>query len=107
MTGRDDEGEDMEAAEGRVRPLGDEREHYWLALGMAQTVGLDLQAEIEAGRFTRALWADTVTRCRGCDWAGACPGWMERHPNAERAPSSCVNADRFNALLGIDGTEGR
>jgi len=89
------------------RPLGDEREHYWLALGMAQTVGLDLQAEIAAGRFSQAEWAETVTTCRGCDWAGGCPAWMEAHPVAERAPGACVNAARFDALLGLDDNTAR
>ncbi len=86
----------------RPRPLGDEREHYWLALGMAQTVGLDLQAEIEAGRLSQEDWAETVQRCRGCGWAGGCPSWMEDNPDAERAPKPCVNAAGFNALLGLD-----
>jgi hypothetical protein len=81
-----------------MKPLGDERDHYWLALGMSQAVGLDLQAEIEAGRFSQADWAETVQRCRGCDWAGACPGWLEAHPQAAAAPESCVNAGLFGAL---------
>jgi len=97
----------MDGDAQRVRPLGDEREHYWLALGMAQTVGLDLQAEIEAGHLTRADWAETVQRCRSCGWAGECPGWMAAQADAERAPASCVNADRFNALLGLGETDGR
>jgi hypothetical protein len=87
------------------RPLGDEREHYRLALGMAQTLRLDLQAEIEAGRFSQAEWAETVQRCRGCGWADGCPSWMAGNPEAERAPGACVNAARFNALLGLDETE--
>jgi hypothetical protein len=87
------------------RPLGDEREHYWLALGMAQTVGLDLQTEISEGRFTQAEWADTVRRCRGCGWADGCPSWTAAHPDADHAPAACVNADRFNALLGLDESE--
>jgi hypothetical protein len=92
----------MDGDAPRIRPLGDEREHYWLALSMSQTVGLDLQAEIAAGRFSQEEWAETVTRCRGCDWAGGCPGWMAEHGEAEAAPPRCVNAARFNALLGLD-----
>lgn len=82
-----------------VRPLGDEVTHYWLAKAMSRTVGLDLQAEIAAGRFSQEAWADTVRRCRGCDWAGDCPSWMAGHEGAAQAPHRCVNADRFNALL--------
>ena len=88
-----------EAASEAVRPLGDEVTHYWLAKAMSRTVGLDLQAEIEAGRFSQEAWADTVRRCRTCDWAGACPSWMAEHEGADHAPDACVNADRFNALL--------
>lgn len=83
---------------GPYRPLGDEITHYWLALGMAKAVGLDLQAEIEAGRFSQEAWADTVQHCRGCTWAWRCPGWMAAHPTIEAAPETCVNAARFNAL---------
>jgi hypothetical protein len=32
-----------------VRPLGDEKRHYWLALGMAQASGADLQRALEEG----------------------------------------------------------
>jgi hypothetical protein len=95
-------------ASDRPRPLGEARTHYWLALGMAQTVGLDLQAEIDAGRFTQADWADTVQRCRGCDWADECPSWMQRqHDGAARAPGECRNAARFNALLDLDESPAR
>jgi hypothetical protein len=87
------------AASEAVRPLGDAVTHYWLAKAMSQTVGLDLQAEIEAGRFSQQDWADTVRRCRSCDWAGACPSWMAEHEGADHAPARCVNADRFEALL--------
>jgi hypothetical protein len=89
----------QKAGGAAVRPLGDAVTHYWLAKAMSQTVGLDLQAEIAAGRFSQQDWADTVRRCRGCDWAGDCPSWMAGHPEAERAPDACVNAERFNALL--------
>jgi hypothetical protein len=65
---------------------------------MAQTLGLDLQGEIEAGRFSHADWADIVHRCRGCDWAERCPGWMAARELAEQAPGACVNAARFEAL---------
>lgn len=86
----------------RVRPLGPEKEHYWLALSMAQAIGLDLQAEIDASRFSLADWAEAVRRCRGCDWARQCPGWLAAHSEADHAPGTCANADRFNALLGVE-----
>ncbi|MEM0935534.1 MAG: DUF6455 family protein [Pseudomonadota bacterium] len=92
-----------------VAPLGDPILHYWLALDMAKTVGLDLQTALEEGRLTHQDWADTVHRCRGCDWAGGCPAWMAMqrmdpaHPSPA-APEACANAQQFNALLDVQDT---
>ncbi len=92
----------------KVKPLGDPRTHYWLALEMSQVVGLDLQSEMEAGRLPPEAWADAVSRCRGCSWSGECPAWMAAHrldptlrderAEGPEAPSDCANADTFNAL---------
>ena len=81
-----------------MKPLGDERHHYWLALRMAKATGLDLAEEMAEGRITQADWAGVVTACRGCDWAGRCPDWLEAHPQVAAAPQQCVNAGRFAAL---------
>ncbi len=63
-----------------MKPLGPEREHYWLALSMAKAAGVDLQEAIDTGRFSQEKWARTVTRCRGCEWGGECPEWLKEHP---------------------------
>ncbi|MEM9292593.1 MAG: DUF6455 family protein [Acidobacteriota bacterium] len=100
--------ETADAATPPVRTLGDERAHYWLALEMSQTVGLDLQAEMDAGRLSEAQWAQAVQRCRGCDWAGGCPAWMAQQrlaaemeaadQPAPSPPEACANAELFGAL---------
>ncbi|MEM1431922.1 MAG: DUF6455 family protein [Pseudomonadota bacterium] len=102
---REDLGE-ATPEKGRVAPLGDLKTHYWLALEMSRTVGLDLQAELEADRISHSDWANMVSRCRGCSWAGECPAWMSAMRALEdvpppAAPGSCVNAERFNALLAM------
>ena len=81
-----------------MKPLGPERDHYWLALSMAKAAGVDLQAAIDSGRFSQEKWAATVQRCRGCDWGGDCPHWLREHPTTEQAPKACVNAKLFSTL---------
>lgn len=89
------------SARPQPRPLGDERRHYWLAVGMAQTTGADLQAALEAGRITHADWADVVTRCRGCTWTDGCKCWMAAQDAGGTAavPQACPNADFFEDVL--------
>ncbi|WP_068115578.1 DUF6455 family protein [Tropicimonas marinistellae] len=81
-----------------MRPLGSERDHYWLALSMAKAAGVDLQGAIEEGRFNQEGWANTVQKCRGCEWAGECPHWLQENPEIDAAPETCVNAKLFAAL---------
>lgn len=81
-----------------MRPLGPQRDHYWLALSMAKATGVDLQAAIDAGRFSQEKWAATVHRCRGCEWAGDCPHWLQENAEHDAAPDTCVNAKLFTSL---------
>jgi hypothetical protein len=78
-----------------VRPLGDEKRHYWLALGMAQTSGVDLQRALEEGRITHGDWAEVVTRCRGCGWTEGCDCWLAaqdgRRPQRSYSPASSTS----------------
>ncbi|MDV7142441.1 DUF6455 family protein [Tropicimonas sp. TH_r6] len=87
-----------------MKPLGPQRDHYWLALSMAKAAGVDLQAAIDEGRFSQTKWAETVHRCRGCDWGGDCPHWLHENPEAEAAPENCVNAKLFAALKATQET---
>lgn len=81
-----------------LRPLGPEIDHYWLALRMSRTVGVDLQQAIDSGSFSQQAWADTVTRCRGCAWGADCPSWLDAHDRVDSAPQTCVNAGLFDSL---------
>jgi hypothetical protein len=93
-----DDARPVPPATGRPIPLGPERVHYLLVLGMAQTVGVDLAREMAAGRLTQADWAGMVHRCRGCDWAAGCRSWLHDHPHAAAAPAPCRNAARFEGM---------
>lgn len=81
-----------------MRPLGPQCDHYWLALSMAKAAGIDLQAAIDAGRFSHEQWAHTVQRCRSCEWGGDCAHWLQQHANTERVPDTCENSRVFTAL---------
>ena len=85
----------------RVRPLGEEKRHYWLALGMAQVSGADLQRALDEGRITHGDWAEVVQRCRGCAWTEGCDCWMAAqdpcHPST--VPQACPNASFFETVL--------
>lgn len=91
-----------------VRPLGDEKRHYWLALGMAQASGADLQKALEEGRITHGDWADVVTRCRGCGWTEGCDYWLASQSDEAGAsvPQACPNAAFFESVMKeLDQTE--
>ena len=85
----------------RIRPLGDEKRHYWLALGMAQASGADLQGALDAGRITHQDWAEVVQRCRGCAWAEGCDCWRAAQGDdaAATVPQACRNVDFFQTVL--------
>mgnify|MGYP006306941775 CR=1 FL=1 len=84
-----------------MKPLGGERRHYWLALGMARATGADLQEALESGRITHGDWAAVVTACRGCAWADGCDCWMRAQDpdGASAVPRACPNADFFERVL--------
>ena len=87
-----------------VRPLGDEKRHYWLALGMAQASGADLQRALDEGRITHQDWAEVVHRCRGCAWAEGCDCWMKSQDadTKSRVPQACQNVSFFEDVLSGD-----
>jgi hypothetical protein len=92
----------------RVRRLGGERRHYWLALRMAKAAGADLQRALEDGRITHGDWAGVVTRCRGCTWAEGCACWLKAQgtDRAAGVPQACPNAGVFEGVLaGQDADE--
>lgn len=83
------------------RPLGDEKRHYWLAVGMAQATGADLQRALEEGVITHGDWAGVVQRCRGCGWTEGCDCWMSKQEKgAAVVPAACPNAEVFARVIG-------
>lgn len=90
--------------ESHPRPLGDEKRHYWLAVGMAQATGADLQRALEDGVITHGDWAGVVQRCRGCGWAEGCACWMSTQEKGTAAvPAACPNAEVFARVIGVPG----
>lgn len=90
----------------RVHPLGDEKRHYWLALGMAQTTGADLQRALDEGRITHSDWAEVVHRCRGCGWTEGCDCWMKaQERGSAEVPAACPNAGFFARVLATEGAQ--
>ncbi len=88
----------MKSGPDAMKPLGSERTHYWLALGMAKAAGVDLQAAIDEGRFNQREWARSVERCRACLWEGECATWTRDTSDADAPPETCANARIFRDL---------
>ena len=83
----------------RFSPLGDINSHFWLTLGMARAVGVNLNEAVHNGQITRSQYADIVTRCRGCEIRGTCTQWLAKQTTiADEVPTSCENHDIFVAL---------
>lgn len=81
------------------KALAGEKVAMWRVLGMADATGTDLVRAYEEGRLSQEDWAETVTRCRGCQWAEGCDAWLDAADGSERpVPQACPNAARFDAL---------
>lgn len=72
--------------------------HLRLVLRMGEATGTNLVAAHRSGRLSQDDWAEMVQFCRGCEWAQACPAWLDENDNAEAAPRTCPNRARFSAL---------
>ncbi len=79
--------------------LGDRREHYWLAVGMAHRVGADVEKAAADGRLSHTQWSDLVETCRGCSAPGSCRWWLDRTEEAAEPPAFCKNAERLLDLV--------
>jgi hypothetical protein len=89
-----------------VHKLGDEKRHYWLALGMADAAGADLQRALDEGRISHGDWAEVVQRCRGCGWTEGCDCWLKaQEPGGADVPRACPNATVFDRVLAEQGTD--
>lgn len=81
-----------------MKPLGDERKHYWLATRMADAADVNLVEAFTEGRLSSKDWAGLVSRCRGCQWVEGCERWLDaEHPGAD-VPTDCRNGAVFEAL---------
>ncbi|WP_370644304.1 DUF6455 family protein [Ruegeria sp. SCSIO 43209] len=78
--------------------LGRIMTHLRLVLRMAQATGADLATAHRDGHLSQQEWADMVQLCRGCEWARACPDWLNENETAESAPCTCPNRHRFATL---------
>ncbi|MFT6451116.1 MAG: hypothetical protein ACJA06_000597 [Halocynthiibacter sp.] len=74
--------------------------HARLMHGMAEKLGLDLEAEPPA-RLSKAALADMTARCDACTNHDACILWMlENDTGAQTPPAYCPNAQDFARLKG-------
>nr|WP_321251922.1 DUF6455 family protein [uncultured Ruegeria sp.] len=81
-----------------MSPLGHIMTHLRLVLRMGQATGVDIAAAHKGGYLTQRDWSNMVQRCRGCNWASACPEWLDRCEDASNAPEICVNKAQFAVL---------
>lgn len=73
--------------------------HYWLTQGMARTAGVNLKAEVTAGRISEATFVEMVARCGACQKAETCVRWMaEGAAEAPDIPGYCLNHEIIEAL---------
>ena len=73
--------------------------HYWLTLGMARSVGLNLCAAIRAQRMSRAKLDELVTRCETCGRQADCTRWLGRiTQDATTPPAYCANRKSLSVL---------
>lgn len=83
----------------RIRPLGEENEHYWLVQRMAKATGVDLVAAWEQDLLSTEDWAAIVNRCRTCQWAEGCGRWLkETGDGARDLPDPCLNNTRLDQI---------
>ncbi len=81
-----------------MRPLGDERAHYWRVMGMSHACEVDLQKALVTGKLTHTDYAAMIHRCRGCERVGACDRTLAAGHPRDEAPEYCVNHDVFERL---------
>lgn len=82
--------------------LGDPLTHYWLALKMGKTIGLDLWQARDKAQISDVDFHGILQRCRGCDWEhdGMCEHWLQDRAEGseDTAPRKCMNVETFQTL---------
>lgn len=74
-------------------------EHAELVEKMAEVLGVDLDEEMMAGRWTPEDLQATVSRCLGCTDPANCRFWLEEHAaGAAETPGYCRNKDLLETM---------
>lgn len=64
-----------------------------LVSGMAERLGVDMQARMTQPDLAARSFRDMVTRCATCSEHAACTRLQEENPLLEAAPDYCRNKD--------------
>lgn len=81
-----------------MAPLGNPRDHFWLTIGMAKALKVDLGAALAEGRLTRAEYAGMVTRCRACSKPCDCRARLDSLTPLDAVPDYCTNRQLMTDL---------
>lgn len=81
-----------------MKPLGEQRRHFWLLQRMARKTGVDLVRAFDGAAMSGADWAETVRNCRTCDWTEGCEVWLRGGEAAQVPPKPCRNRARLAVL---------
>lgn len=74
------------------------KRHADLVDRMASAQGIDLEAEMMAGKIRPEGLSDAVLACTGCANPQECAHWLAQNERAESTPDYCRNADLFTLL---------
>ena len=88
-----------------MKPLGDTRRHFWLALRMARSGGLNLVEATDRGDLDQERWAGIIERCRCCTWTAGCERYLAQVQDYDSLPVNCRNRIQFAALRALEEME--
>ncbi|WP_417243370.1 DUF6455 family protein [Celeribacter sp.] len=74
--------------------------------GMAERLGADVAAAVNAGEMTAAELSNIVVRCGQCTKHDDCILWMLEHQGAQQAaPDYCLNTQELNYVRAVQSGE--
>jgi hypothetical protein len=72
--------------------LRDPSQHFFMTRSVARVMGLNLRDALESGALEPRVYADMVTRCRGCALVEACQEWLGSQTDlSPTPPPGCCN----------------
>ncbi|MEO1138535.1 MAG: DUF6455 family protein [Pseudomonadota bacterium] len=75
------------------------KRHTELVDRMADTLGIDLEEAVFAGKLDPNTLCDAVLRCTGCTDPEGCTKWLDACQNGTKHPPvMCRNSDMFHSL---------